>query len=238
MFKHLALAFVCAALVNSPSPAETLNGEVSMDRGLSGSGDVQIKEGTPAADADQGMNHLPPTTIIINHANGRTTKVDIEKLMTILRERGLGSRFSGFRDEEASMGRTNSSFLQGSANQQLSALGICWTYPSSAVEMVDPACDLAGKLVPGDRILAVNGLPPMEGHRTGSNFGNAGEVAQVTFSHEGVVQTLPCKRQPIANFSQLAQSMLNFGSWRAHMPIAPTEPTNTLETVPVGESRL
>jgi hypothetical protein len=207
MFKHLALAFVCAALVNSPSPAETLNGEVSMDRGLSGSGDVQIKEGTP--DADQGMNQLPPTTIIINHANGRTTKVDIEKLMTILRERGLGSRLSA---EDPTMSQTSRTLLEGSADQQLSALGICWTYPTNAVRFVDPACDLAGKIVAGDRILAVDGIPPLESHRTGSNFGNAGAVVQVTFSHEGAVQTLSCKRQPIQNFSQIAQTMLNWGA--------------------------
>jgi hypothetical protein len=234
MFKQLVFAFVCAALVNSPSPAETLNGQVSIERNLPGNGDVQLNQETPAVEPDQGMMFRPAMMITINQYRGNASKVDIARLMTILRERGLGSQLSTLRAEDPLAGQTGRTALQGSANQQLSALGICWTYPSNAVRFVDPACDLAGKLVPGDRILAVDGIPPLESHRTGSNFGNAGAVVQLTFSHEGAVQTLPCKRQPIENFSQIAQTMLNWGSLRSQNPIAPT---NTLETVPVGELR-
>jgi hypothetical protein len=77
-------------------------------------------------------------------------------------------------------------------------LGECHTYPGDVVLKVDPACDIAHKLVPGDRVLAIDGLPARDWHLRRRNFGDAGDVVQITFSHDGAVQTLPCKGQLLA----------------------------------------
>jgi hypothetical protein len=210
MIKQLTLAFVCAALVNSPTPAETLNGQVSIDRNLPGSGETQqLNQDTPVPDADQKTIYRPGMTITIR--KHQATSAEADEMIRLLRENGLWSHVTTLRAEEAARsGRT----LNGNADQQLSALGLCWTYPNGRVSFVDPACDLSGKLLPGDIMLGIDGVPPLEAHSRGLNFGNAGEVVQLTFSHEGVVQTLPCKRQPIANFTQIAQTMLNWGALR------------------------
>jgi len=209
MIKQLVFAFVCAALVNSPSPAETLNGQVSIDRNLPGSGEAQLNQNSPTTDTDQPTIYRPGMMITIHQY--KASQDDAERLMKILRENGLGTRFATLRAQTADSDKS-ARMLNGNADQQLSALGLGWTFPSGRVGFVDPACDLSGKLLPGDIILGIDGVPPLEAHAHGSNFGNAGEVVQVTFSHEGAVQTLPCKRQPIVNFSQIAQTMLNWGA--------------------------
>jgi hypothetical protein len=209
MIKQLTLAFVCAALVNSPTPAETLNGQVSIDRNLPGSGETQqLNQDTPVPDADQKTIYRPGMAITINQY--QATPAEADEIIRLLRENGLWSHVSTLRAEKAARSKR----LNGNADQQLSALGLCWMYPSGEVRYVDPASDLSGKLLPGDIVLGIDGVPPLEAHSRGLNFGNVGEVVQLTFSHEGVVQTLPCKRQPIANFTEISQAKLNWGALR------------------------
>jgi len=209
MFRLLALAIMLATLVNAPAMAETLNGGVSIDRNLEGAGDTQLNQDTPVPDAGQRTIYRPGMMITIRQY--KTSQGDVERILQVLRENGLGAHFTNLRAQDA-LSDKSARMLNGNADQQLSALGLAWTYPSGRVSFVDPACDLAGKLVPGDVLLGIDGVPPLEAHSRGLNFGNAGEVVQLTFSHDGAVQTLPCKRQPIANFTQISQTMLNWGA--------------------------
>jgi len=110
--------------------------------------------------------------------------------------------------------RATTTTISGGAQNQLSALGIAFKFSSGKVNIVDPNSDVYGRIFPGDRILAYDGMSPVESYRSGSNFGNAGSVVQLTFEHEGLVTTLPCRRKPISEFSPAFQSELNWGALR------------------------
>jgi len=194
MSKLLILVLACATVLMPPTLATTLNGEVSTDEGISSM--PQEKEQSLTPDMTIRIGQIRrlvggPSTFIVIRKNGT-----------------LDSKESSF-SLEMPRGDETSTLLQGSAEQEPSALGFCWQYPSCAVLAVDPSSDLKDKIVPGDKILAVDGLPPLESHFRRATFGNAGTTVQLTFSHNGAVQTLPCRRQPISSFSKFAQEMLN-----------------------------
>jgi hypothetical protein len=102
--------------------------------------------------------------------------------------------------------------MQAGAQNQLSALGVAFKFSSGRVIAVDPGSDLYGQIFPGDRIISYDGMNPVESYRSGSNFGNAGTVVQLTFEHGGLVRTLPCRRKPVSEFSPAFQSELNWGA--------------------------
>jgi len=104
--------------------------------------------------------------------------------------------------------------INAETQNQLSALGIAFKFTSGKVNIVDPGSDLYGRIFPGDRIISYDGMSPVDSYRSGSNFGNAGSIVQLTFEHNGVVATLPCRRKPVSQFSPAFQSELNWGALR------------------------
>ncbi len=196
MSKLFVFALIASAMMSTPVLAETLNGQISTEAAATEeNAQTTLEPGTPSVDADDIGAGIRGVRIYINQSKMR---VPLSEFVALMKQRALEGN-----------GRQP---LQGGAAQQLSAIGVWFAYPTGVVKAVDPASDLNGKVIPGDRILAINGMTPIESATSGSNYGNAGTIAQVTYSHEGTVQTLPCKRQPITFFQPQAQSMLNLGA--------------------------
>jgi hypothetical protein len=106
--------------------------------------------------------------------------------------------------------------LQGSGQNEISALGLDWQMRTGRVNAVDPASDLYGVVGPGDRILALDGNNPFLAWQTGQNFGNIGTICVVTYMHDGMVNTVRCRRQAVSNFQPKNQKLLNWGALRNH----------------------
>jgi hypothetical protein len=104
--------------------------------------------------------------------------------------------------------------MMAGAQNQLSALGVAFKFSTGKVTSVDPGSDVFGQIFEGDRILAYDGMNPVDSYRSGSNFGYAGSVVQLTFEHNGQVRTLPCRRKPVTEFSPAFQQELNWGALR------------------------
>jgi hypothetical protein len=104
--------------------------------------------------------------------------------------------------------------IMAGAQNQLSALGVAFKFSSGKVTSVDPGSDVYGQIFEGDRIIAYDGMSPVDSYRSGSNFGSAGSVVQLTFEHGGLVRTLPCRRKPVSEFSPAFQAELNWGALR------------------------
>jgi len=197
MFQLFAFVLMVSTIVSISAPvlADTLNGEISNEAAAAQENAQSLEANSPTSDDSLSMRGL---RIYVHQ--GQIPRVKLNEFIALMKQRALeGNGIDGIP-------------LQGSATQQRSAIGVWFAYPSGIVEGIDPASDLSGKVVPGDRILAINGVSPLESALTGANFGNAGTIAQVTYSHDGTVQTLPCKRQPISFFQPQAQSMLNSGA--------------------------
>jgi hypothetical protein len=210
MLRQLMLGLMLATVFTAPVFATTLNGEVSIDHDGSNDQGATINSQTPSMAPSQ-IQSLPGSNMTIIIQKGDAAPVELKQFMMLMRQNGMSDKIQRLRVERLS-GDQSGKMLEGSADQEISALGIGWSFPSEQVIYVDPASDLAGQMVPGDTILAIDGKPPMEAHMAGSNFGDVGTTVQVTFSHNSEVRTVPCKRQPIRNFGSMAQSMLN---WRA-----------------------
>jgi hypothetical protein len=105
--------------------------------------------------------------------------------------------------------------LEGSAQQELSLIGLCYDAFSGRVSQVLPGSDLYGSVFPGDRLVAEDGLDPLESWQQGHNFGPAGSVTQITFEGRKGLQTVSCHRKPVREL--LAGMMLNGGlvNWSA-----------------------
>jgi hypothetical protein len=196
MSKLFAFVLMVSTMMSTPVLAETLNGQVSSDvTAAEDNTQPKLEDGTASADDDAAAMR----GLRIDIHQGKMPRIALSEFVALMKQRAL----------EGTGGTSKT--LQGGAAQQLSAIGVWFAFPTGIVKEVDPASDLNGKVVVGDRILAINGMTPIESAMNGSNYGNAGTLAQVTFSHEGTVQTLSCKRQPITFFQPQAQSILSRG---------------------------
>jgi hypothetical protein len=194
MLRATVLSFLAAIGLGSVALAAPLNGEVSEE------GEGRIERGTvsgqaPAVAPDRRSSLLQSHADFADNGQNQPLVGNLNDFATPVR---------------ANAQRTQQ--LNAGAQNQLSALGIAFKFSSGKVNLVDPGSDLYGRIFPGDRILSYDGMSPVDSYRSGSNFGNAGTVVQLTFEHEGVVTTLPCRRKPVTEFSPAFQSQLNWGA--------------------------
>jgi hypothetical protein len=213
MLRETALSFLVAVSLGPIALAAPLSGEVSeegQDRIPRQEGNVS--EQMPAAAPDrrngsvqsQGSDQNQP---LVGNLNDFATPAQAENPRMQFNAGAQNQQFNAGAQNQ----RTQ---LNAGAQNQLSALGIAFKFSSGMVNLVDPGSDLYGRIFPGDRILSYDGMSPLDSYRSGSNFGNAGTIVQLTFEHQGVVSTMPCRRKPVTEFSPAFQSQLNWGALR------------------------
>jgi len=194
MLKETALSFLVAISLGPIALAAPLNGEVSEE------GQARI----PRAN-DNLSGEIP--AVAPDRRNGSVQSQGSDQ------NQPLVGNLNDFATPARTVPQQRSPIMAGAQNQ-LSALGIAFKFSSGMVNLVDPGSDLYGRIFPGDRIISYDGMSPLDSYRSGSNFGNAGTVVQLTFEHEGVVSTMPCRRKPVTEFSPAFQSQLNWGALR------------------------
>ena len=198
MFKQIALAFLVWVGSSPIAFGAPLNGEVSED------GQTRI----PRAD-DSLSGEIP--AVAPDRRNGSVQSQGTQNQPLV---GDVNDFATPVRPNPQLRANPQNTELNVGAQNQLSALGVAFKFSSGRVSLVDPNSDVYGRIFPGDRILSYDGMSPIDAYRSGSNFGNAGSVVQLTFEHEGVVQTLPCRRKPVAELSPAFQSELNWGALR------------------------
>lgn len=104
------------------------------------------------------------------------------------------------------------SYLNGSAQQQLSCIGICYDAFSGRVIRVLPGSDLYGSVFPGDRLISEDGLGALESWQHGKNFGPAGSLTNITFEGREGVKTIACHRKPVSELMPGYESALNWSA--------------------------
>jgi len=204
MLKETALSFLIAISLGPIALAAPLNGEVSeegQDRIPRANDNLSGEVPAVAPDRRNGSVQADQNQPLVGNLNDFATPAT-----TVPQQRSPMMAGAQNQQQQAP--------IMAGAQNQLSALGIAFKFSSGMVNLVDPGSDLYGRIFPGDRILSYDGMSPLDSYRSGSNFGNAGTVVQLTFEHQGFVSTMPCRRKPVTEFSPAFQSQLNWGALR------------------------